>query len=156
MSSRSVEGVNEATEREMMEAIDRLVAGSPRAAVLAERAAVGELRVDKKAVAIEAGRSRTTLYKYPRVVARIEALMNPPATTTKGVVAALREENAVLRDDRRKALDAAAAMLLRMRELERGTEAAIRRAERAARRGDPMRVVGVDNVVPLHGDEDAS
>jgi len=136
-------------EGEFMAAIDRLLRGAPESRDAIKRAKAGLLRIDKLTVAAEAGRSRTTLYKYPKVIARIEALGNGPATTAHDVIASLRKENRLLKRERQEALDVMAATLLRMRELERGTDAAIRKAVREAKRPNPNKMVGTGKVVPL-------
>lgn len=112
-----------------------------------KRAKAGALRIDKLTVAAEAGRSRTTLYKYPKVIARIEALGKETATTAHDVIAALREDNRLLKRQRQEALDVMAATLLRMRGLERSADAAIRKAVRQAKRSNPNTMVGTGKVI---------
>lgn len=134
-------------EGEFMSAIDRLLLGAPRSKEALKRAKAGVLRIDKLTIAAEAGRSRTTLYKYPKVIARIEALRKGPATTAHDVIASLREQNRLLNRERQEAMDVMAATLLRMRELERNTDAAIRKAVREAKRHDPDKMLGTGKVV---------
>lgn len=136
-------------EGEFMSAIDRLIQGTPKSREALKRAKAGALRIDKLTVAAEAGRSRTTLYKYPKVIARIEALGNGPATTAHDVIASLREENRLLKRQKQEAMDVMAATLLRMRELERTSDTAIRKAVREAKRHDPNKIVGTGRVVPF-------
>lgn len=136
-------------EGEFMAAIDRLLQGAPESRDSIKRAKAGGFRIDKLTVAAEAGRSRTTLYKYPKVIARIEALGKGPATTAHDVIASLREENRVLKRERQEALDVMAATLLRMRELERNTDKSIRKALREAKRSSPGKMIGTGNVFPL-------
>lgn len=136
-------------EGEFMAAIDRLLQGTPESRGAIKRAKAGTLRIDKLTVAAEAGRSRTTLYKYPKVIARIEALSKGPATTAHDVIASLREENRVLKRQRQEAMDFMAATLLRMRELERSTDAAIRKAVRQAKQSDSNIMAGTGRVVTL-------
>lgn len=47
-----------------------------------------------------------------------------------------------------------AATLLRMRELDRSTDAAIRKAVREAKRPDPNKMVGIGRVVSFPGNAD--
>ena len=143
-------------EQGFMAAIDRLLQGMPENKALQKKAHQGSVQIDKRAVALEAGHSRTTLYKYPKVIARIDALAKGPATTAQDVIAGLRAENRAIRQERQQAIDYPAAILLRMRELERSTATAVRKAEREARRPDPLKVVGVSNVVSLPGKTDGS
>lgn len=141
-------------EGEFMSAIDRLIQGAPKSREALKRAKAGALRIDKLTVAAEAGRSRTTLYKYPKVIARIEALGKGPATTAHDVISSLREENRLLKRQRQEAMDVMAATLLRMRELERSTDAAIRKAVREAKRSDPNLMVGTGKVIAFPGNTD--
>lgn len=151
MPSKSKTPAINAVEKGLMDAFDRLVAGTPNNTELQKKAKSGLLQIDKLSVALEAGRSRTTLYKYPKVVARIEALSAAPAATAHDVIAKLREENRDLKKRAQLALSAAAAMLLRMRNIEQTTKAEIRKAVRNAKRDDPMKVVGVEKVIQFPG-----
>lgn len=134
-------------EGEFMSAIDRLIQGAPKSREALKRAKAGTLRIDKLTVAAEAGRSRTTLYKYPKVIARIEVLGKGTATTAHDIIASLREENRLLKRQRQEAMDAMVATLLCMRDLKRSTDAAIRKAVRESKRPDPNRMVGTGKVV---------
>lgn len=88
------------------------------------------------------------------MIARIEALGKGPATTAHDVIASLREENRLLKRQRQEAMDVMAATLLRMRELERSTDAAIRKAVREAKRPDPNMMVGTGKVIAFLGNAD--
>jgi hypothetical protein len=143
-------------EQDFNDAIDRLVNGAPRDKSLAKRAKDGSLKINKLAVATEAGHTRTTLDKYPKVVARIEAMGKEPVTTANDVIGRLREDNAKLREQRQAALDVAAAMLIRMRSMEKNTDAEVRKALRRAARPNPNKVVGPTAQVvrfPQDGDD---
>jgi len=140
-------------EQAFMDALDRLLHGVPTNRGLAIEAKAGRLKITKVTVAKEAGHSRTKLYGYPRVLERVEALGGKPASRAHDVITSLRAENAALKQQKHQATDAAAAMLLRMRELERQAVRDMNRVKREARRPDANRVVG--NIVhfPGAGDE---
>ena len=116
-------------EGEFMSAIDRLIQGAPKSREALKRAKAGTLRIDKLTVAAEAGRSRTTLYKYPKVIARIEVLGKGTATTAHDIIASLREENRLLKRQRQEAMDAMVARCC-VCATSNGTDAAIRKAVR--------------------------
>jgi hypothetical protein len=139
-------------EQAFMDALDRLLHGVPTNRGLAIDAKAGRLKITKVTVAKEAGRSRTKLYGNQRVLERIEALGGKPASTAHDIIASLRAENAVLKQQKRQAADATAAILLRMRELERQVVRDVNRAKREARRPDANRVVG--NIVRFPGGND--
>jgi hypothetical protein len=113
-----------------------------RASGLGSEEHAGRAKITKVTVAKEAGHSRTKLYAYPRVLERIEAFGGKPANTAHDVIASLRAENALLKRQKRQATDVAAAMLLRMRDLERRAARDVTRAKREARRPDPNHIVG--------------
>jgi len=123
-------------------AVDRIVAWRLRDPDLQADAAAGRLVLNKVNVAKEAGRSRTKLYECGSVIARIDTLCAGPRETAHDTIANLRSQNENLRAERQQSLNAAAAMLLRMRDLERRSDQAVRRAQRQAARPDPNKVVG--------------
>lgn len=129
-------------EQAFMDAVDRLLNGSPTNRGLATDAKAGRLKITKVTVALEAGHSRTKLYAYPRVLERIEALGGKPASTAHDIIVSLRSENSSLKQQRRQANDAAAAMLLRMRDTERRSGRDVERARREALRPNPNRIEG--------------
>lgn len=86
--------------------------------------------------------TRSSTRGYPRVLERIEALGGKPACTAHDIIASLRSENASLKQQRRQANDAAAAMLLRMRDIERRSGRDVERARREALRPNPNRIEG--------------
>ncbi|RCK23784.1 hypothetical protein [Thalassospira lucentensis] len=118
MSSTSVETA-------FMMAIDRLLA---RNVLKANSSDVS--KISKSAVAREAGHSRTTLYKYPNVLARLKSLEATTKPSKQSKIVRLRQENARLEQESRMARDLMATMLLQMREMERQTASRIRQAVR--------------------------
>ncbi|MTJ93601.1 MAG: hypothetical protein F8N36_12155 [Desulfovibrio sp.] len=144
-------------EKDFLAAIERLVAGKPMNRDLAKRAKDGKLKINKATVAAEAGRSRVTLDRYENIVAQIETLGTEPITSADHVIARLREENAKLKQQRQAATDAMAAMLLRMRAMERSTDQEVRKALRRAARPQPNRIVGATGHVVAFpdGEDDA-
>jgi hypothetical protein len=143
-------------EQDFNAAIDRLLDGRPTNRDLVKMAKAGKLKINKASVAAEAGRSRVTLDKYASIIARISAQETKPVTTARDVITRLRETNIEREQQKQAALDAMAAMLLRMRSLEKTTDIEISKALRIAARKDPNKVVGVSNVVQLRGGDDNS
>jgi hypothetical protein len=140
------------SERDLHAAIDRLLANDPRnkdlVRVVREKSIVP---INKLNVAKEAERSRTTLDKYPAVVARIEALSKLPATSTRDALEQLRTDKHRLDAERREAIDVSVAMLVKMRKLEDDAARAVAEAQRVAKRPDANRVVGNENILPFKG-----
>ena len=138
-------------EEDFLLAIDRLERGMPGQSVLQTLGRLRKLRINKSTVAVEAGHSRTKIYDYPRVVARIQDLQTPvqSALTAREVIGHLRQENAQLRRDKREALSALAAMVIRLEQVEKEYRRRIREIERelARRRDDPIEIGG--NVIPM-------
>lgn len=138
------------SERDLHAAIDRLLANDPRnkdlVRVVREKSTVP---INKLNVAKEANKSRTTLDKYPTVVARIEALSKPPAVSTRDALEQLRTEKHQVETERREAIDVAVAMLARMRKLEDDAARAVAEARRVAKRPDANKAVGIGNVLPF-------
>lgn len=139
-------------ERDFMLAIERLELQAPRNLVLQKSGRAETLRLNKSTVALEAGHSRTKIYDYPRVIARIAEAQAPTrsARTAQDVIGRLREENALLKREKRHALSALAAITVRMQQLEAQHEKEIRESERAARRGDGNDRAGA-NVISIRG-----
>jgi len=90
----------------------------------------GTLKVSKTNVAKEAGRSRTKLYECTKVLERIDALTRQPRSASNVKIANLRAQNDQLRKERQAAVDLAAALLLRMRSIERMADQTVRRRRR--------------------------
>jgi hypothetical protein len=138
-------------EEDFLLAIDRLERGMPGQSALQKLGRLRKLRINKSTVAVEAGHSRTKIYDYPRVVARIQDLQTPvqAALTAREVIGHLRQENAQLRRDKREALSALAAMVIRLEQMEKEYRRRIREIERelARRRDDPSEIGG--NVIPM-------
>lgn len=133
-------------EDDFLAALDRLRKGKPQNKDLAAKAKAGKLKVNAKTVAMESGHSRTSLYKFDDIVARItaagESAPDKPTSTSKSVIDGLRVANAQLKQEKQAALDAVAAILLRMKDLEENTETAISMAVRVAKRSDQNMLVG--------------
>jgi hypothetical protein len=125
-------------ERDFLLAIERLEVHTPRDHVLQKSCRAQKLSINKSTVAVEAGHSRTKVYDYPRVIARIAEVQAPvrSARTAQEVIARLREENALLKREKRSALSALAALTVRMQHVVAQHEKTVRESERVARRGD--------------------
>lgn len=138
-------------EQDFLEALARLEGGEPQNSGLADSARRGKLKLNVSTVAQEAGHSRTSLYKYPRVLAKLEHLNSPASVvkTAAQLIADLRQENALLRAEKKMALTQTAAMLRRLRDMEKEMDRKVRKAERHAKRNqNPNRVVGVRDESP--------
>ena len=136
--------------QELMAALERLQAGSPQNPDLARKAKLGRLKINFSTVAQEAGRSRTLIAyencRYPRVRAAVQAAMEPvvETRTTADVILRLRQENAELRKALKQSDSVNAALILRLRAIEKTAQRDRSAAERRARRGehDPLAVAG--------------
>lgn len=128
-------------ERDYLEALQRIVAGIPRSARLAESAKRGPLRPSQSHVAEEAGRSRTPLTgrdpALPRVQEALEAALvhwaslKRPVSATEAVArrvaakdltaicTALRENNTILKRERDAAFTSDVGMTLLAKALEK-------------------------------------
>jgi len=151
------------TEQAFFDAIERLKQNRPNHPELQKRARLGTLFVNFSTVALEAGHSRTLIAHdgcpYPRVRAAIQGATEPAVEprSAEAVIMKLRQENADLR--RQIALGASqrAALLRRMRALEKAASREIRRAkrERAEPRPNPNIMIGrafpPGSVVPFSG-----
>jgi len=140
-------------ERDFLLAIERLELRTPREHVLQKNYRADKLSLNKSTVALEAGHSRTKIYDYPRVIARIAEVQVPvhSARTAHDVIARLREENALLRREKRSALSALAALTIRMQQDIQKHEKRVREVARAARRGKPKPGT-VENVISMTRD----
>jgi hypothetical protein len=139
-------------ERDFLSAIDRLELKTPHHPVLSKKVRAGTLRINKLTVALEAGHSRTKIYDYPRVIARIGETQMPPreARNAREVIKGLREENALLRREKVAALSALAALALRMQLSIKDHQKKIRELERETKY--PHRnsnQVNTDNVISI-------
>jgi hypothetical protein len=161
-----------ATEKRFLEALERVKANQPNHPELKKLAALKPLTVTVKAVAQEAGLSRTLIghdgCKYPRARAAVLEAMRPVAQprTAAEVINRKRDEVAALREAVRLRDSVNAALVRRLAEVDAGADREIRRAERRA--GGPdnnaNHVAGArfakpdarrsDNVVPLRPDGD--
>jgi|CXWL01.1.fsa_nt_gi hypothetical protein len=106
-------------EHAFLLAIERLQLNAPRHPALQQKSRANKLRLNKCTVALEAGHSRTKVYDYPRVVAKIAGEQTPTRSsrTANEVIANLRKDCAVLKEDR-NALYTAVAQLTLLRHQE--------------------------------------
>ena len=138
-------------ERELMEALQRLVEGRPASADLARKAQRGTLKINVSTVAKEATRSRTLVSHdrcaYPRVRTAILNYMSPPTrgSSIAEVNRRLRSENAELRRSIKLAREAMAAMVRRMECVKHEADREVLAAQRREQRGnrDPNEIAGV-------------
>jgi hypothetical protein len=139
-------------EEDFLLAIERLELRTPREHVLQKNCRADKLSLNKSTVALEAGHSRTKIYDYPRVIARIAEVQVPvrSARTAQDVIGRLRQENALLRREKRSALSALAALTVRMQQDVKKHERRVREITRAARRCDPQHAA-VGNVISMRG-----
>lgn len=139
-------------EKDFLLAIERLELRTPREHVLQKNCRANKLSLNKSTVALEAGHSRTKIYDYPRVIARIAEAQVPgrSARTAQDVIGRLRQENALLRREKRSALSALAALTIRMQQDVKKHEKKVRELERVARRGDRNDRAGA-NVISMRG-----
>ena len=139
-------------EKDFLLAIERLELQTPRELVLQKSRRADELSVNESTVALEAGHSRTKVYDYPRVIARIAEAQAPvrSGVTAQEVIARLREENALLRREKCAALSALAALTIRMQQDVKKHEKKVRDIERVTRRGDRNGRAGA-NVISMRG-----
>jgi len=145
-------------ERELVEALQRLVDRRPQDPNLAQKAQRGTLKINVSSVAKEAGRSRTLLSHgrcaYPQVRAAILNYRNPPnqATSMAEINRRLRGENAELRRSIKLAREAMAAMVRRMERVKNEADREVLAAQRREQRGnrDPNEIAGVrpDQLTP--------
>ena len=143
----------DAIEKDFLLAIERLELRTPREHALQKKSCrTGKLSLNKSTVALEAGHSRTKIYDYPRVIARIAEAQAPvrSARTAQDVIGRLRQENALLKREKRSTLSALAALTIRMQQYVMMHERRVREVARAARRGDPNHG-SVDNVISMRG-----
>ena len=119
MRRRNNEAPYSEAEHRFLAAIDRLAQGQPIHGDVKKR----KSKITMTTIAREAGYARTYLYKnhLPRVMARIEALLNSPkaVTTSKDLADKLRAERNEALVDRDKAIDAARRWMQRCFRLER-------------------------------------
>jgi hypothetical protein len=124
------------TEKALFDALQRLKDGKPEHPDLLKKARLKTLRINPSTVAKEAGRARTLIgydgCAYPKVRVAILAHKIPTAPTTRfeDVNRKLREDNAILRQSVKTAMDRVAAMVRRLDTVEREAKRKIRDAER--------------------------
>lgn len=150
-------------ERDLLAAIDRLEQGQPTHPELKKRARQGKLKLNKSTVALEAGHSRTMVYAFRTVTARmVEADAPLRASETvhaQDVITRLRQDNARLRQDKHAALSQLAAMALRMQQLVKEHAAQLRAVQRHTARQPraPHQVIGTakdgSKVLPLRTED---
>lgn len=139
-------------EKDFLLAIDRLELKTPHHPVLIKKARTGTLKLNKLTVAVEAGHSRTKIYDYPRVIARIAETQMPARETrsARDVIKGLREENALLRREKVAALSALAALALRLQVSIKDHQKKIRELEREAKRPRSNSIqINTDNVFSI-------
>jgi hypothetical protein len=130
-------------EQEFRLAIDRILSRQPRHADLLQKMKDGkELRLNPVNVAKEAGHSRSALYEREEVMKYLKGASTAPRNELKIQIAALKEANKRLTEERQRAVNIAAAVIMRMRKLESDSSKASRRAQREAARPNPNQVVG--------------
>lgn len=138
-------------ERELMDALQRLVESRPANPDLARKAQRGTLKISVSTVAKEAGRSRTLISHdrcaYPQVRAAILNYVDPPtqATSMAEINRRLHNENAELRRSIKLAREAMAAMVRRMERVKYEADREVLAAQRREQRGnrDPNELAGV-------------
>jgi IS5 family transposase len=121
-------------ERDFLAAIERLENKVPLRNSLKRFVSAGKLKINKSTVAREAGHSRTKIYDYPRVIEKISGSREPTRTarTAKDVITRLREDNAVLKQERNAALSALAGLTIRLHQERKEHERKVREIQRSA------------------------
>ncbi|KQT44468.1 hypothetical protein ASG43_14085 [Aureimonas sp. Leaf454] len=121
-------------DRDFNLAIDRILQKCPSHPELVAKLKKGQtIRLNPMNVAKEAKRGRSTLYERTAILDRIKILEKGPLARLQAKLDGLNRTNKQLTEDRDRALDAAAAMIIRMRELEKETDRGKRRAARQDR-----------------------
>lgn len=122
-------------ERDFLSAIERLEQKVPLRPSLQSLARTGRLKLNKSTVAIEAGHSRTKIYDYPSVIAKIIGEQTPTRTakTAMDVISKLRKDNAVLKQERNAALSALASLTLRLHQDRKDHERKLKEVARSAK-----------------------
>ncbi|WP_143273007.1 hypothetical protein [Azospirillum palustre] len=150
-------------EKDFIDALERLRNRQPQHPDLAKKAKLGTLQINVTTVAQEAGRSRTLIgmddCRYPRVRAAILAEKADVASvvetrTAEDVIRRLRDDRAALAASLRASESENAALLLRLRDVERAAQREIGIAERRATNGQGGRArtglnTGASQVIPL-------
>ncbi|WAJ26668.1 hypothetical protein [Antarcticirhabdus aurantiaca] len=138
----------DALDLEFRSAIDRILNRHPRHADLLQKIKEGkELRLNPVNIAKEAGRSRSALYERKEVMEYLKTIVTAPRNELKAQIVSLKEANRRLTEERQRALNTAAAVIIRMRKLEEKLPNAARRAKREAERPNQNEVAGT--VVPF-------
>ena len=106
-------------EADFHDALGRLIEGKPEKVKLMEDLKKKKLKINISTVAMEAGHSRTTLYKYSSVLTRIKEHKTPRRFphTANDVIMNLRDGNAILKREKQLALSENAALIVRMSQL---------------------------------------
>jgi hypothetical protein len=142
-------------ERDLAQALDRLVAGTPTHPMLKKLASKGKLRINCSTVAKEARRSRTLIghdrCAYPAIRMRVLEHMKPVAQPrdSAAVIVKLREQVAELRLLLKNAQEQTAIHLLRRQKAEQEVARWRRAYERMAKKNAEAPHDGT--VVPLPG-----
>ncbi len=132
-------------EKSLLEAIERLRSGTPRNPDLQERMRARKLKINATTATTEAGCARRLAYAFPRVRQALEIDRTPsdaedgpqPRSGRKSlqeIVTQLRADKAELKRERDEALSKAAALIIRMRNVERDAEKAVSKVIREANR----------------------
>ncbi|HEY0835784.1 MAG TPA: hypothetical protein VGE72_17910 [Azospirillum sp.] len=147
--------VPKGAEKNLLDAIARLEKNKPTDPELKQRAKAGKLRVNPTTAALEAGCSRRLAYKFPRVRKALGIGEDEEATSEAGkepartgkslqeVVVQLRREKTDLKRERDLALSRSAALVVRLRQMEREVAREVRKATRRAKRPEnPNQIAG--------------
>lgn len=141
-------------EKSLLAAIGRLQQGMPTNPELSDRARTGKLKVNATTVTMEAGCARRLAYAFPRVRKAlgidedtidigVGQAPRPKNKSLQEIVVHLRAEKIDLKRERDEALSKAAALIVRMRNMELDLAKEVRKAERQAKRPEhPNRVTG--------------
>jgi hypothetical protein len=130
-------------ERDLHAAIDRIQDRMPKnRKLLAILKETGSIALNKFNVALESGRSRTTLDKYPAILARIEALAKPATNSSKDALQSVRAQKAEAELLCRQLATTVASLLNREIKLERELKNAPRELRHVRDIPDPNRAIG--------------
>jgi hypothetical protein len=131
-------------EKELFDALDRLLIQKPNVPHLQRKLKAGRLRINPTNVALEAGRARTLIAHeqcaYPRVRKAIAKNNNPDAripTSFEELNDNLRQENSALKESVKMAMSRVAAMMVRMNAVETKASRKVAEAERVLADDEP-------------------
>jgi hypothetical protein len=151
-------------EKALLEAIERLRSGTPSNPGLKARAKAGKLKINATTATLEAGCARRLAYAYDRVrqaleidggdtsATGVEADLPRPKSLQE-VVTHVRADRAEMKRERDLALSQSAALIVRLRQMERDVAREVRKAVRQAGRtqngnqvaGNVHRLVGLSD-----------